>query len=269
MDIIFSLYFELVVLIGSAKKWEVHFYDVKRKYNILKVIDEIKNELYNDIERLEERRRQYKEWYEDNKEKRRQYRKTIKPHTHRHAPSPPLQRSLHASGNTNFLRKAPFHPLCRCTVSSYVTLQTVQPNCSFQQLVDLTTPHLQERYEVLRRTQTDADSFRFNADNPLCACEPIAADGCLGDSEGAGTSGAGSGLPGPACGMSQQGGFRAREMQLQVADDSEDVGSSTPWMEARRRPWMGGMGLAPGSPPPPRGGRARRGVGVKAPWGKR
>jgi hypothetical protein len=40
MDIMYSLYIELVGTIDSAKKWEVYFYDAKRVYNLLKVIDE-------------------------------------------------------------------------------------------------------------------------------------------------------------------------------------------------------------------------------------
>jgi hypothetical protein len=51
MDIMYSLYIELVGTIDSAKKWEVYFYDAKREYNILKVIDEkeIKSKLYDGL----------------------------------------------------------------------------------------------------------------------------------------------------------------------------------------------------------------------------
>ena len=51
MDIIFSLYIELVGTIDSAKKWEVYFYDAKREYNILKVIDEkeIESKTYDGV----------------------------------------------------------------------------------------------------------------------------------------------------------------------------------------------------------------------------
>jgi hypothetical protein len=51
MDIMFSLYIELVGTIDSAKKWEVYFYDAKREYNILKAIDEkdIKSKLYDGL----------------------------------------------------------------------------------------------------------------------------------------------------------------------------------------------------------------------------
>ncbi len=41
----------MVGTIESAKKWEVYFYDAKREYNILKVIDEkeIKSKLYDGL----------------------------------------------------------------------------------------------------------------------------------------------------------------------------------------------------------------------------
>ncbi len=40
MDVIYSLYVELVGTIDSAKKWELYFYDAKREFNISRVIDE-------------------------------------------------------------------------------------------------------------------------------------------------------------------------------------------------------------------------------------
>ena len=51
MDIIFSLYIELVGTIDSAKKWEEYFYDPKREYNILRVIGEkeIKSKTYDGV----------------------------------------------------------------------------------------------------------------------------------------------------------------------------------------------------------------------------
>ena len=51
MDIMYSLYIELVGTIDSAKKWEEYFYDANREYNILRVIDEkeIKSKLYDGV----------------------------------------------------------------------------------------------------------------------------------------------------------------------------------------------------------------------------
>ena len=53
MDVIYSLYNELVrtLTIDNSKKWEMYFYDAKREYNILKVIDEkeIKSKLYDGL----------------------------------------------------------------------------------------------------------------------------------------------------------------------------------------------------------------------------
>ncbi len=51
MDIMYSLYIELVGTIDSAKKWEEYFYDANREFNILRVIDEkeIKSKLYDGV----------------------------------------------------------------------------------------------------------------------------------------------------------------------------------------------------------------------------
>ena len=51
MDIIYSLYIELVGTIDSAKKWEEYFYDPKWEYNILRVIGEkeIKSKTYDGV----------------------------------------------------------------------------------------------------------------------------------------------------------------------------------------------------------------------------
>jgi hypothetical protein len=51
MDVIYSLYAELVWTIDSAKKWELYFYDAKREFNISRVIDEkeIKLKTYDGV----------------------------------------------------------------------------------------------------------------------------------------------------------------------------------------------------------------------------
>ncbi len=51
MDVIYSLYVELVGTIDSAKKWEVHFNDTKREFNISREVDEkeIKSKTYDDV----------------------------------------------------------------------------------------------------------------------------------------------------------------------------------------------------------------------------
>ncbi len=51
MDVIYSLYIELVGTIDTAKKWEVYFYDEKRNYNILRVVGEkeIKSKTYDGL----------------------------------------------------------------------------------------------------------------------------------------------------------------------------------------------------------------------------
>ncbi len=40
VDVIYSLYIELVDAIDSAKKWDMYFYDVNREFKILKKIYE-------------------------------------------------------------------------------------------------------------------------------------------------------------------------------------------------------------------------------------
>jgi hypothetical protein len=51
MNIMYSLYIELVGTIESAKKWDVYFYDTKRNFDILKIVDEkeIKSKLYDGL----------------------------------------------------------------------------------------------------------------------------------------------------------------------------------------------------------------------------
>ena len=51
MDIMYSLYIELVGTIEIAKKWEVYFFDAHREFNILRIIDEkeIKSKTYDGV----------------------------------------------------------------------------------------------------------------------------------------------------------------------------------------------------------------------------